>query len=192
MLLHHLRLPAIVLSLSALSAEAGAQKRCTKGIPCGGTCISADKVCRVGSPSSTPSSKPGSRPSAPATRPSTPAVSTASEPAPARVEELAQPLATRPPPFTFLLLGGEGTQHIVGVRAHEQTDRMFYAAVVDSLCSDLSRDCTVLFWPATSAYTPTSMPISRRSRNAMIAQFSQSGERGSRAFYFMRDGKRID
>ena len=39
-----------VLIPSMLSA----QKNCKKGIPCGGTCIAANKVCRVGTPASTP------------------------------------------------------------------------------------------------------------------------------------------
>ena len=38
--------PAIALLLCA--SEAAAQKGCTKGIPCGGTCISATKTCQVG------------------------------------------------------------------------------------------------------------------------------------------------
>lgn len=34
------------IELTATSAEA--QRRCTKGIPCGNSCIAADKVCRAG------------------------------------------------------------------------------------------------------------------------------------------------
>jgi len=37
------------------AADATAQKRCSKGIPCGNTCIAANKTCRVGSPASRPS-----------------------------------------------------------------------------------------------------------------------------------------
>lgn len=59
-----------------------AQKRCKKGIPCGGTCIAANKVCRVGGAPSTPAPvspqsprSPGSRsPSAAVTADSTAAV----------------------------------------------------------------------------------------------------------------------
>src|SRR5690606_32842978 len=36
--------------LAVAAADATAQKRCTKGIPCGNTCIAANKTCRVGSP----------------------------------------------------------------------------------------------------------------------------------------------
>lgn len=50
---------AVVLC-ALVGGEAHAQKRCTKGIPCGGTCISASKTCRVGSPS--PSPAPSTRP----------------------------------------------------------------------------------------------------------------------------------
>lgn len=39
--------------LVTLTSDAAAQKRCKKGIPCGGTCISASKTCRVGSGSAT-------------------------------------------------------------------------------------------------------------------------------------------
>lgn len=40
------------LLLIALASPASAQRRCKKGIPCGGSCISATKTCRVGSGSS--------------------------------------------------------------------------------------------------------------------------------------------
>ncbi len=40
------------------AAPAAAQKNCKKGIPCGNTCISADKVCRIGGSSSTGSVAP--------------------------------------------------------------------------------------------------------------------------------------
>ena len=39
----------LTLGLSAFSLEA--QKRCVKGIPCGNTCIAANKTCRIGTPS---------------------------------------------------------------------------------------------------------------------------------------------
>ena len=39
-------------------SPANAQKNCTKGIPCGNTCISASKVCRVGTPTRTLTSEP--------------------------------------------------------------------------------------------------------------------------------------
>jgi hypothetical protein len=37
-----------LVALLIVSGSAEAQKNCTKGIPCGNTCISADKVCHVG------------------------------------------------------------------------------------------------------------------------------------------------
>jgi hypothetical protein len=43
------------LSLLAVASNADAQKNCRKGIPCGNTCIAADKVCPIGTPSSPPS-----------------------------------------------------------------------------------------------------------------------------------------
>lgn len=49
-----LYLLAVVIAGLALSpGSAEAQKRCTKGIPCGNTCIAANKTCRVGSGSAT-------------------------------------------------------------------------------------------------------------------------------------------
>ncbi len=46
-----MRLAALIgLALALLGSPIAAQKNCTKGTPCGKTCISASKVCRVGSP----------------------------------------------------------------------------------------------------------------------------------------------
>lgn len=47
------------IALSPVALEA--QKRCTKGIPCGNTCIAATKTCRVG----TGTARPAPRPAAP-------------------------------------------------------------------------------------------------------------------------------
>ena len=41
--------PAIALLVCA--SEAAAQKPCTKGVPCGDTCVAANKTCRVDAPS---------------------------------------------------------------------------------------------------------------------------------------------
>lgn len=41
--------------LLAVASSAAAQRRCTKGIPCGNTCIAATKTCRIGT---TPAPKP--------------------------------------------------------------------------------------------------------------------------------------
>lgn len=38
----------IILAMLIPSAAASAQRACKKGIPCGGSCISANKVCHVG------------------------------------------------------------------------------------------------------------------------------------------------
>jgi deoxyribonuclease-1 len=43
-----MRLIIVAASILALASSAGAQRNCKKGIPCGGTCISATKTCRVG------------------------------------------------------------------------------------------------------------------------------------------------
>lgn len=48
---------ALVLGVVAgiiLAQPIHAQKRCKKGIPCGNTCIAANKTCHVGAPSTTP------------------------------------------------------------------------------------------------------------------------------------------
>lgn len=48
-----MRISLLILALAACAAApAAAQKNCKKGIPCGNTCISADKVCRIGGSSS--------------------------------------------------------------------------------------------------------------------------------------------
>ena len=39
-------------------SEVEAQKKCTKGIPCGNTCIAANKTCRIGTSSTTPETTP--------------------------------------------------------------------------------------------------------------------------------------
>ena len=46
----------LVLLSAALFATTplNAQKNCSKGIPCGNSCISALKVCRIGSPAAAP------------------------------------------------------------------------------------------------------------------------------------------
>lgn len=44
----------LVLFTLALTATAGAQKRCVKGIPCGNTCISASKTCHIQTAAPTP------------------------------------------------------------------------------------------------------------------------------------------
>ncbi len=45
------------LSLLVVSNAEG-QKNCRKGIPCGNTCIAANKVCHIGTPSTPPTTTP--------------------------------------------------------------------------------------------------------------------------------------
>ncbi len=48
-----------ILGLSLLVVgNAEGQKNCRKGIPCGNTCIAANKVCHVGTPSTSPTTSP--------------------------------------------------------------------------------------------------------------------------------------
>lgn len=54
-------------------SEIEAQRRCTKGIPCGKTCIAANRTCRTGSPPSRPTTSPTPRPAAAAPPSSIPA-----------------------------------------------------------------------------------------------------------------------
>lgn len=61
------RFLAALALLVICGSAADAQKRCTKGIPCGNTCISATKTCRIGSSAPTPP------PKTPATSARTPA-----------------------------------------------------------------------------------------------------------------------
>lgn len=44
------RIMPLVLVLLFVGAEAEAQRNCRKGIPCGNSCISASKTCRIGAP----------------------------------------------------------------------------------------------------------------------------------------------
>jgi deoxyribonuclease-1 len=43
-----MRIIVLVVLLLLAASEANAQRNCKKGIPCGGSCISAAKTCRVG------------------------------------------------------------------------------------------------------------------------------------------------
>jgi len=43
----------LAAGLLLLASAASAQRRCVKGIPCGGSCISASKTCRIGTGSAT-------------------------------------------------------------------------------------------------------------------------------------------
>ncbi|HWL41011.1 MAG TPA: hypothetical protein VNO75_12320 [Gemmatimonadaceae bacterium] len=56
-----LALGVVIFCAAASTAEA--QRRCTKGIPCGNSCISATKTCRIGTaaerpPAETPATDP--------------------------------------------------------------------------------------------------------------------------------------
>ncbi len=49
----------LLLAAAVLAAApAQAQKKCVKGIPCGNTCIAANKTCRVGTPAASPTREP--------------------------------------------------------------------------------------------------------------------------------------
>lgn len=48
-----LAIAAVMLLVSVNNLEA--QKRCTKGIPCGNSCIAANKTCRIGAGTATSS-----------------------------------------------------------------------------------------------------------------------------------------
>jgi hypothetical protein len=50
------------LSLFIVTSAEG-QKNCRKGIPCGNTCIAANKICHIGTPSTPPTAAPGQAPS---------------------------------------------------------------------------------------------------------------------------------
>ena len=58
------------LSLLAVSNAEG-QKNCRKGIPCGNTCIAANKVCHVGTPSTPTTSSAPTRTDSSAVAPTT-------------------------------------------------------------------------------------------------------------------------
>jgi len=52
--------PIVLLLVAALMPlhTVEAQKSCKKGIPCGNSCIAANKVCRIGSPATDSSAAP--------------------------------------------------------------------------------------------------------------------------------------
>ena len=56
--------PVIILLLFFLPAVAEAQRQCKKGIPCGGSCIAAGKVCHVGQKPAVDSTRRDSQPQA--------------------------------------------------------------------------------------------------------------------------------
>jgi|GEM_PF-4645810 len=49
----HRKTRIFILAALGVLAVAEAQKNCVKGIPCGGSCISANYTCRIGTPTST-------------------------------------------------------------------------------------------------------------------------------------------
>jgi micrococcal nuclease len=65
-------LAALVLLFSTPSAASG-QRQCSKGKPCGNTCIARDKVCRIESPGAVDRAARAERPSAPSAATSRPA-----------------------------------------------------------------------------------------------------------------------
>jgi hypothetical protein len=76
----------LVALITATAAPVEAQKNCRKGIPCGNTCISASKVCRIGSATARSA---GEQPTPPPARPSAAPASlapTPQTPAPSRPE----------------------------------------------------------------------------------------------------------
>ena len=52
----------LALALGLVAASLAAQPHCRKGIPCGNSCISASKTCRIGSPSQRPPATPAPKP----------------------------------------------------------------------------------------------------------------------------------
>ena len=54
-------LSLLVIGFLFFPDTAAAQRNCKKGIPCGNSCISADKVCRIGQ---APAPKPSAEPTA--------------------------------------------------------------------------------------------------------------------------------
>jgi hypothetical protein len=51
-----MRLLIVIALMAFLATPAEAQRRCKKGIPCGNSCISANKVCHIGAPAPPPPS----------------------------------------------------------------------------------------------------------------------------------------
>jgi len=55
--MHLARVLTVALALAVSAGTAEAQRRCVKGIPCGNTCIAANKTCRISGGSATGSSR---------------------------------------------------------------------------------------------------------------------------------------
>ena len=55
--MHLARVLTVALALAISAGTAEAQRRCVKGIPCGNTCIAANKTCRISGGSATGSSR---------------------------------------------------------------------------------------------------------------------------------------
>lgn len=78
-------LAALVLLTLGAAGELEAQRRCTKGIPCGNTCIAANRTCRVGTTPRQPTTAPAARtpaaapPAAPLAAAAAPLIAPASE-----------------------------------------------------------------------------------------------------------------
>lgn len=63
-----MRILLILATALLLAVPTDAQKNCTKGKPCGNSCISRDKVCRIGSGTATSGSSQRERPATSSTR----------------------------------------------------------------------------------------------------------------------------
>jgi hypothetical protein len=82
-----------VLTLWSLPlGDAEAQRRCTRGKPCGNTCIAQNRTCHVGTPSATPTQEP-----TPRSAPTSPPVRSTPAPAPTQ-RAPSTPPATTPAP----------------------------------------------------------------------------------------------
>lgn len=68
----------IVLAALALASAANAAPNCTKGVPCGNSCIAKGKVCHVGQGASAPAGQAAHANAAPAAAAATSAAANAS------------------------------------------------------------------------------------------------------------------
>lgn len=158
-----MRVAIVVLALVLPSALL-AQPRCTRGKPCGNTCIAATKTCHVGTRPATPP-RPAPAPAAPRT-----------ESSPLVVSDF----------FRHIRTGG--TTHYVIIPYSQQINRGAFDDAVLRICRAAPhRDCAIYFF-GLDRDVPTSFPLTPPHDRLALARYTQSGRTGAFEFTYLRDG----
>jgi|SRR5688500_10446608 len=163
-----MRVFIVACALATIGSSLDAQPNCKKGIPCGNSCIAANKVCRIGTQSTPSSTTPRS-----------------SQPAPLMATDRAGEFPALP--AEMRRTGGTATAHIVEVEGGVVNNRELYDRAIRNLCWALSTDCSVAFFPSGSA--PRGIPMPTSMRSVMLAEYSHTGRTGERMFRFLENGE---